>query len=528
MRRRSTRAKLFAAVGTALLSASFFLGLSGVSEGLPAKVASRLLYMPDRSSRIPPIASGRGKPRESAFSEARSRRDLCPASTSSFSIAICGNRFTNQFGHTIVLRGVNTEGPQYDCADPGAGFYDDPTISPNHYSREIRAMKAWGINVVRVNLNEQCWLAATQEKSVDKFLPSTTFRTGFPAPAGDHYDKSVNAYMHEMGDYVAAFNAAGIYTEIDLHLNAPDGEMITDLGTEDFQNPLPDSYSLPFWKSVAAYFAHDHAVIFGVFNEPYPPNAGVNGDTKLGWSCDVNGCTVPDYTATPDGNDQIPAKCPAAANPAPRGCYRGEGMKQLIAAIREYNSTAPLLVGGPSWAGDVDEWLRNFYPGGNSIDPSHELAMSVHIYFPNYAPCALSSNIATACPTKSQGALSNDGIEQVAKVAPVEIDEVGSITCTHGESTSTSLAPFLASVDAADVTHGYDIGYEGWAWTTHACDPNLIRSWTSGAPSPMGADEYCELLAIGLAPSSNSLFSAAKYCPSRLIERVHAVHVGEG
>jgi hypothetical protein len=232
-------------------------------------------------------------------------------------------------------------------------------------------------------------------------------------------------------------------------------------------------------------------VIFGVFNEPFPPNPAVNGDSAAGWACDVAGCVVPDYTSSSDYNS------------IPSSTYVGEGMLQMILDIRSVDTKTPLLVGGPDFAGDMDEWLNTFYPGGVSIDPSNELAASVHIYFPNgNSPCSLSTDVATACPTTSGGALGNDGIDQVAAVAPVEIDEIGDFSCSGGESTSTDLAPFLASVDAEDASAGTNIGYVGWAWTTSGCDPNLITDWTTGQPSPMGADEYCQLYLDGLNDGS--------------------------
>jgi hypothetical protein len=389
----------------------------------------------------------------------------CALPSGSFSITVCGNKFENQAGQAVVLRGVNTEGTQYDCANPGEGFFDDPTIVGTNFTTEIAAMKAWGINVVRVNLNEECWLGING-------VPATTSAVGL---------NGYNAYANAMGSYVTALNAAGIYAEVDLHLNAPGSELIADAGNDDFQNPLPESNSDLFWRSVGAYFASNHAVIFGVFNEPFPPNAATNGDTSTGWNCDLNGCTVPDYTDT-SNYSQIPS-----------GTYVGEGMRQMIDDIRSVNTTAPLLVGGPDFAGDLDDWLATFYPGGVSIDPSNELAASVHIYFPaNNSPCSLSTNIATACPGTAQGALSNDGLPQVAAVAPVEIDELGDFGCS-----ASSLTPFLASVDAAN-NAGSDIGYVGWAWTTSVCDPNLITSYTTGKPSAMGAAEYCALFLEGL------------------------------
>jgi Cellulase (glycosyl hydrolase family 5) len=394
----------------------------------------------------------------------------CVLPQGSFSIAVCGNQFVNQAGQPVVLRGANTEGTQYDCAQDGAGFFDDSTIDGTDFSTEIAAMKAWGINVVRVNLNEECWLGING-------VPDTTSAMG---------SNGYNAYANAMGSYVTALNAAGIYAEVDLHLNAPGSELISDAGNDDFQNPLPESNSDAFWKSVAAYFINNHAVIFGVFNEPFPPNAAIDEDTSAGWDCDLNGCTVPDYTDTSNYN-QIPS-----------GTYAGEGMLQMIDDIRSVNTTAPLLVGGPDFAGDLDQWLATFYPGGVSVDPSNQLAASVHVYFPGgNSPCSLSTDVASACPGIDQGALGNDGILQVASVTPVEIDELGDFGCS-----AQSLTPFLASVDAADDSGSVDVGYVGWAWTTSDCDPNLITDYSTGQPSQMGAAEYCELFLQGLNDGS--------------------------
>jgi hypothetical protein len=401
----------------------------------------------------------------------------CTAPAGTLAIAVCGNQFVNQNGKTVILRGANTEGTQYDCAQDGAGFFDDPTISGTDFSTEIAAMKSWGVNVVRVNLNEECWLGING-------VPSTTSAVG---------SNGFDAYANAMGSYVQALNAAGIYAEVDLHLNAPGSELIADAGNDDFQNPLPESNSDQFWRSVGSYFASNPAVIFGVFNEPVPPTPTVNGDTAVGWACDLNGCLVPDFTSS-SNYDQMPSTT-----------YAGEGMQQMITDIRSVDTTTPLLVGGPDWAGDVDEWLSTFYPGGVSIDPSNQLAASVHIYFPDgNSPCSLSTDVATACPDQSQGALTNDGLVQLAAVAPVAIDEIGDFSCSGGESTSSSLAPFLASVDAEDASAGTDIGYVGWAWTTDGCDPNLITDWSTGDPSPMGADEYCAMYLDGLNDGSLS------------------------
>jgi hypothetical protein len=168
-------------------------------------------------------------------------------------------------------------------------------------------------------------------------------------------------------------------------------------------------------------------------------------------------------------------------------------MQQLIDDIRSVNTTAPLLVGGPDFAGDMDDWLSTFYPGGVSIDPSNQLAASLHTYFPSdNSPCSLTTNVATACPSPDA-----DAIMQVAAVTPVVIDELGDFSCS-----AKYLKPFLSSVEQANTDDNVDIGYVGWSWTTSSCDPNLISSWTTGKPSTMGAAEYCQLYLEGLNDGS--------------------------
>ena len=411
-------------------------------------------------------------------SHSAARVRACKPLSGAFTITVCKNDFVNQAGRRVVLRGVNTEGTQYDCAQAGAGFYDDPTVAPGDYKTEIRAMKAWGINLVRVNLNEECWLGING-------VPASTSKIG---------RNGYNAYANEMGGYVRALNAARIYAEIDLHLNAPGRELISDEGDMDAQNPLPAANSNRFWRSVAHYFVRDRAVIFGVFNEPFPPNAEVNGDTSIGWRCDLDGCTVPDYTN--ENSSEY-------GSVVPKRSYSGVGMRRLILDIRSIDRTTPILVGGPDFAGDLDHWLRYFYPKGISIDPDHRLAASVHIYFPpGNSPCSVTTNVSSACPRPDTAA-----ILQVARDVPVLIDEVGSFNCA-----SSDVFSFLRSVDSKDRTARVDVGYAGWAWTTYSCDPNLISSWKTGAPSSYGEAEYCELLDLRLAPRRNGLFAPSRYC----------------
>ena len=188
----------------------------------------------------------------------------CPVSSEGFTITVCGNRFVNQAGQPVVLRGASSEGLSAECTPAGTRLYMDPTIVGGDYSREIAAMKTWGINVVRVNLNADCWLGSSG-------ISSDPSATAYPIPSGDVYDTSVNSYMADTGKYVAALSAAGIYAELNLDSAVAPG----DPGYGETSLNVPSQATVDeFWRSVSSYFADNHAVLFGGLTQELPPNPG--------------------------------------------------------------------------------------------------------------------------------------------------------------------------------------------------------------------------------------------------------------
>jgi endoglucanase len=77
----------------------------------------------------------------------------------------------------------------------GRGFFDSPHPDQIDDPAMSSAMKSWDINVVRVPLNEDCWLG---------------LRTA-PGRGGRPYRQIVARYVH-------ALNAADLYVILDLHL----------------------------------------------------------------------------------------------------------------------------------------------------------------------------------------------------------------------------------------------------------------------------------------------------------------------
>src|SRR5438105_2243852 len=65
---------------------------------------------------------------------------------------VAGNRLRDGHGNLVTLRGVNRSGTEYACIQ-GWGIFDGPSDAAS-----VRAMASWGVNFVRVLINEDCWL----------------------------------------------------------------------------------------------------------------------------------------------------------------------------------------------------------------------------------------------------------------------------------------------------------------------------------------------------------------------------------
>lgn len=243
---------------------------------------------------------------------------LLAAAPAGASLRVRGNELVDGpgRGHVVQLRGINRSGLEYACIQ-GWGFFDSPHPDRIDDPAMIAAMKSWDINVVRVPLNEDCWLG----------LRTRPGRGGRP-------------YRQIVARYVRALNAAHLYVILDLHWVAPGHTRATG------QLPMADADHAPaFWRSVAATFKSDHELIFDLYNEPY----------GIDWSCWRNGCRVP---AT-------------AGKPA----YQAAGMQSLVDAVRSTGATQPLLLGGLAYAGDLSGWLAHA-----PDDPRHQLIASEHSY----------------------------------------------------------------------------------------------------------------------------------------------------
>lgn len=314
------------------------------------------------------------------------------------SIQVAGNHLVNGSGDTVVLKGVNFSGTQYACAE-GWGFFDAPATDAS-----VTALKSWKINAVRLPLNESCWLGINKVK---------------PAYAGLNYQKAV-------GDWTKKLTDAGLYVIVDMHWNAAGTKKAME------QKAMADrDHANDYWKSVATYFKGNPAVLFDLYNEPYPDR---NRGTTAAWKCVRDGGTCAGVSFTTAGS------------------------QEMLNSVRTTGAKNVVLVSGPEYAGSLNRWVE-FKPN----DPANQLAASVHIY-----------GQPLGSPYDDQKRWGE--VSTLAKTYPVIIGEMGDSDCSH--KFIDKLMPF------AD-TNG--ISYFGWGWVVADCadEPSLIKDY-KGTPSNYG------------------------------------------
>lgn len=204
---------------------------------------------------------------------------------------VVGNKIVDQnTGNAMRLLGVNRSGLEFACIQ-GWGLFDGPSDTAS-----VNAIKSWGVNTVRVTLNEDCWLAINGASST--------------------YSGAV--YRTAVQDYVTKLNTAGIVAVLDMHWNGAGTTQATG------QQLMADADHAPaFWSSVATTFKNNPSVVFDLYNEP-------NGIT---WSCWRDGCM------TSQG-------------------WQSAGMQSLVDSVRTAGATQPIILGGLEWANDLTGWMQ--------------------------------------------------------------------------------------------------------------------------------------------------------------------------
>jgi endoglucanase len=218
-------------------------------------------------------------------------------------------------GVAVVLRGVNYSGSEYACQS--GTFYSNQPLT----QATINAILSWHANVLRLPLNEDCWLGIN----------------GVPAATS-----GVN-YQNAMGGFAQLAINSGLIVEVDLHW----GSGTSKLPKSDDYPAMDVTYAPLFWQSVANYFKGNPSVIFNLINEPH----------NLTWSCFLSGgCTV------------------SAKN---TGSWTVVGTQSVVNTVRATGATNPIIIAGLDWSDDLTSWLQ-YVP----VDPLQKIIAGFHTYAP--------------------------------------------------------------------------------------------------------------------------------------------------
>ncbi|MGX7676258.1 cellulase family glycosylhydrolase [Plantactinospora sp. DSM 117369] len=332
-------------------------------------------------------------------------------------LRVSGNRLVTAAGATYRLLGVNRASGEFACVQ-GKGMWDSGPVD----QASVDAMKTWNIRAVRIPLNEDCWLGLS----------------GTPSGA---------AYQQAVKDYVNLLVANGINPILDLHWTH--GSYTGNISAcadvnATCQKPMPSmQYTPRFWTGVANAFKGNDAVVFDLFNEPYPDASNNWSDMPAAWRClrDGGTCTGIEYEVA--------------------------GMQDLVDAVRATGAGNVLLVAGLTWTNDLTQWLT-YKP----TDPRGNIVASWHSYNFN------------ACVTESCW---DSQIAAVAAQVPVHAGEIGQDTCAH---------------DYIDrVTTWLDsqrIGYTAWTWNPWGCSGGnvLIQDYDGTPTSTYGEGYKAHLLTV--------------------------------
>ncbi len=257
----------------------------------------------------------------------RAEPAVVPASMGAPGLTVSGNQLvTTSAGELgvehvranvpVVLRGVNLSGAEYACLQEHS-FWDNPKGN----QATVDAILGWHANVVRVPIDEECWLGIN----------------------GAPKEYSGTRYARAMSHFARLANASGLIVEFDLHFGAGG----SSLPRNDLYPGLDRDHAVTFWRSVARTFARSHSVIFNLINEPYIKS----------WRCYLHGgCETPPVPGV--------------------GKWKVVGTQTVVNAIRATSAANPIIVAGLRFSNDLSQWLE-YAP----VDPDRAIVAGAHVYF---------------------------------------------------------------------------------------------------------------------------------------------------
>jgi aryl-phospho-beta-D-glucosidase BglC (GH1 family) len=182
--------------------------------------------------------------------------------------------------------------------------------------------QVWHANVVRVSLNQDCWIQD---------------------PNNNAYDSSYAAVVDEQVQWAKKYKMDIV---LDLHWSDRGdysvGYNCLNTANSNCQQDMADAHSVIFWQQVAAKYKSDPQVIFELYNEP---RIGGSSPPASAWDLWLNGGQSSGFTV--------------------------HGMQELYTTVRNAGANNLVIVGGLSWAFDLSGLTSHALTGTNIVYNTH-------------------------------------------------------------------------------------------------------------------------------------------------------------
>jgi hypothetical protein len=329
-------------------------------------------------------------------------------------------------GNIVVLHGADESGTENYCFTWGPPrIVISPEGGPSPLTQDsLTAMKSWGLNAVRIPLNEDCWLGIND---VDSSVGGANYQTP----------------IQQAVDLITKTN--GMYVILDLHISAPGTTQALS------QAAMADTdHSVTFWQQVAAAYKNNGSVVFDLFNEPNFSS----GTEAQQFQCWKNGSTSANGGA-----------CPMVD-------FAVAGMQTLVTTVRLAGANNLLILGGTGYSAHLDLWPQ--YVPTDTLSPPN-IAASWHVY-DDQGGCTTdpATSLAALCPSST-----GLGAQAVMTAGyPIVVGETGYYSCS--DAIGKAWWPFFLSW--AD---SQQISYLAWSWSD-GNNPQLLTNTTSFPPNENG------------------------------------------
>jgi endoglucanase len=221
---------------------------------------------------------------------------------------VSGANILDKNGHKHLFRGLDRPSLEWSCS---GDIKDD----------EYQIMQSWGANVVRVALNQDCWLNDPSNTLYDSQYESTV---------DEQVQDAVNAGLDIILDL--HWSDQGSYSE----------GATCFASTAGCQQDMADPHSVLFWQQLAAKYASNPNVLFELYNEPH---VGGYMPQSADWTTWLNGGTSSGYAVV--------------------------GMQALYNAVRQAGAMNLVVIGGLDWAYDLTGVPSHAVNGTNILYATH-------------------------------------------------------------------------------------------------------------------------------------------------------------